>query len=66
MHYLILQLHKIKPELLELPGELESVSKSSDSKFYDYISLFVSKFYLCLLVSISGISAELEGLSNTP
>lgn len=33
MHYLITQLHKTKPELLELPQELQAVSKSSESKF---------------------------------
>lgn len=31
MHYLLQQLHKSKPELLDIPSELESVSKSSDS-----------------------------------
>lgn len=36
LHYLITQLHEVKPELLELPQELQSVSKSSESMFTLY------------------------------
>ena len=65
MHYLLQQLHQHRPELLDLPNELESVSKSSESMLfmYDNYITFIAPLTI-ISVSITGISAELEGIMH--